>query len=55
LEARYDRAFIADVNKTMKLIRHEAGGYYLDLQEIAERERQPMIEVDEYLASRKKP
>jgi glucosyl-3-phosphoglycerate synthase len=55
LESHYERAFIADVNKTMKLIRYEAGGYYLDLEEIAERERPPMLEVAEYLASRKKP
>jgi glucosyl-3-phosphoglycerate synthase len=48
LEKHYERAFIADVNKTMKLIRYEAGGYYLDLQEVAERERPPMIEVPEY-------
>lgn len=49
LETHYERAFIADVNKTMKLIRYEAGGYYLDLEEIAERERPPMLEVPEYL------
>lgn len=52
LEQHYERAFIADVNKTMKLIRYEAGGYYLELEEIAERERPPMIEVPEYLANR---
>lgn len=48
LEARYERAFIADVNKTMKLIRYENGGYYLDVEEIAELERPPMIMVEEY-------
>ncbi len=48
LEKHYERAFIADVNKTMKLIRYEAGGYYLDLEEIAEHERPPMVEVEEY-------
>lgn len=48
LETRYERAFIADVNKTMKLIRYEDGGYFLDVEEIAERERPPMIEVQEY-------
>ncbi len=52
LERHYERAFIADVNKTMKLIRYEAGGYYLELEEIAELERPPMIEVPEYLARR---
>jgi len=52
LERHYERAFIADVNKTMKLIRYQAGGYYLELEEIAELERPPMIEIPEYLASR---
>jgi glucosyl-3-phosphoglycerate synthase len=52
LETHYERAFIADVNKTMKLIRREAGGYYLDLEEIAERERPPMIDIPEYVARR---
>ena len=48
LERRYERAFIADVNKSMKLIRSEAGGYYLHVEEIAERERPPMAEVSAY-------
>jgi glucosyl-3-phosphoglycerate synthase len=55
LESHYERAFIADVNKTMKLIRYEAGGYYLDLEEIAERERPPMIEVPEYQGRNARP
>ena len=54
LEAHYERAFIADVNKTMKLIRREAGGYYLHLEEVSERERPPMIEVPEYVEQRRK-
>jgi glucosyl-3-phosphoglycerate synthase len=53
LESRYERAFIADVNKTMKLIRYEQGGYSLDVEEIAERERPAMIEVPQYLARNK--
>jgi len=48
LERHYERAIVADVNKTMKLIRHEAAGYFLEVEEIAERERPPMIEVAEY-------
>lgn len=48
LERHYERAFVAEVNKTMKLIRHEAAGYFLDVEEIAERERPPMIEVPAY-------
>lgn len=52
LEKHYERAFIADVNKTMKLVRHDHGGYFLDVNEVAERERPPMIEIPEYVMSR---
>jgi len=48
LERRYDRPFLEDVNKTMKLIRYESGGYFLDVELIAEGERPPMIEVPAY-------
>ncbi len=48
LEARYERAFIDDVNKTMKLIRYSRGDYFLDLEEVAELERPPMISLPEY-------
>jgi hypothetical protein len=33
----------------MKLIRHDSHGYFLEVEEIAERSRPPMIEVEEYL------
>jgi glucosyl-3-phosphoglycerate synthase len=33
----------------MKLIRHEAGAYYLDVEEVVEQERPPMVEIPEYL------
>jgi hypothetical protein len=49
LENRFGRAVLEDVNRSMKLIRHGVTGYYLEVEEIAERERQPMIEVQEYL------
>ena len=52
LERRYERALVEDVNKTMKLIRYDSDGYYLDVDEIAERERPPMIEVPAYQARR---
>ncbi len=54
LEKHYERAFIADVNKTMKLVRYEEGNYFLDVEEIAEHERPPMIEVKEYVKRHKK-
>ena len=52
LERRYDRAFLADVNKSMKLIRPLGDGYCLQVEEIAERERPPMLELPEYRAWR---
>jgi glucosyl-3-phosphoglycerate synthase len=48
LERHYERSFIADVNKTMKLIRSEGDSYFLDVEEIAERDRPPMIELEVY-------
>ena len=48
LERHYERDFIADVNKTMKMVRYEGSAYFLDVQEIAERERPPMASLSEY-------
>ncbi len=53
LEKRFGRAVLEDVNRSMKLIRHNSKGYFLDVEEIAERERPPMIEVQEYLERNK--
>jgi len=53
VERRYGASILEDVNKSMKLIRHEAGGYYLDVEEIIERERPPMAEVPEYVEIRR--
>jgi len=50
LENRYGQRILEDVNKTMKLIRFEGGNYYLEVEEVAERERPPMIELPEYRA-----
>jgi hypothetical protein len=54
LEARYERSIIEDVNKTMKLIHYANGGYFLDVEEVAERERPPMISLPAYLERHKK-
>jgi glycosyltransferase involved in cell wall biosynthesis/nucleotide-binding universal stress UspA family protein len=54
LETRYERAIIEDVNKTMKLIRHANGGYFLDVEEVAELERPPMNSIPAYLERYKK-
>jgi glycosyltransferase involved in cell wall biosynthesis len=48
LEKRYERAIIEDINKTMKMIRYDNGDYFLEVEEIAERERPPMISIPEY-------
>jgi glucosyl-3-phosphoglycerate synthase len=48
LESRLGSAVLEDVNRSMKLIRYNAKGYSLDVEEIAERERPPMIEIKEY-------
>lgn len=54
LEKRFGGAALEDVNRSMKLIRHDKSGrYFLDVEEIAERPRPPMVEVDEYLEMRK--
>lgn len=36
LEKRFGRAVLEDVNRSMKLIRHDSKGYFLDVEEIAE-------------------
>jgi glucosyl-3-phosphoglycerate synthase len=48
LESRYGQSILDNVNRTMKLIRYEQNRFRLDIEEIAERDRQPMIELPEY-------
>jgi hypothetical protein len=50
LDARFGLQRLEDVNRSMKLIRHEAGRFFLEVAEIAERERPPMISLPEYRA-----
>lgn len=54
LERRFERSFIRDINKTMKLIKYAKGGYYLEVDEVAERERPPMVTIPAYRARFKK-
>jgi glucosyl-3-phosphoglycerate synthase len=49
LESRYGQSILENVNTTMKLIRYEQENFMLDIEEIAERDRPPMIELPEYL------
>ncbi len=53
LESRFGSAILEDVNRSMKLIRHTSRGYSLDVEELAERERPPMIGIEEYQEHRK--
>ncbi|MCX6081909.1 MAG: glucosyl-3-phosphoglycerate synthase [Chloroflexi bacterium] len=48
LEKRYGQQMVEDVNKSMKLIRHTASGYSLEVAEIIEHERPPMLDVAAY-------
>jgi glucosyl-3-phosphoglycerate synthase len=43
---------LAEANKTMKLIQHEQDRFYLDLQDIREYERPPMLSIPEYRRGR---
>ena len=52
LEKRYGQQMVEDVNKSMKLIRHAGNGYSLEVEEIIEHERPPMLDVPAYLARR---
>lgn len=48
LEDRFDLGLIEEVNRTMKMIRYDSSSFYLDVEEIAEQERPPMIYLPEY-------
>lgn len=48
LESRYGQSILENVNRTMKLIRYEQESFRLEIEEIAERDRPPMIELPEY-------
>ncbi len=48
IEKRYGTNILEDINKTMKLIRYEQSRLYLEVEEIAELERPPMIGLEEY-------
>jgi hypothetical protein len=52
LERRYGQTIMDDVNKSMKLISYQAGSYSLEVEEIVEQERPPILHVPEYTARR---
>jgi len=43
-------SFLEEINKTMKIVRYSSGRFYLDVENLIERERPPMIELPEYCA-----
>ena len=45
---------LEDVNRTMKLIRYETGRLFLEVEEISELDRPPMISIPEYNETRKR-
>ena len=53
LEGKYGQNILENINKTMKNIRYEQDRFFLDIEEIAEGERPPMIALPEYQDSRK--
>lgn len=48
LEDRHKIRLLEEFNKTMNLIRYEMGRYWLEPQEIRERERPPIVTLPEY-------
>jgi glucosyl-3-phosphoglycerate synthase len=54
LEDRHKLSILEEVNRSMKLIRHEPGRYFLDIEEIGDVERPPMVTVPEYVAAHKR-
>jgi len=51
LENRFGHRLMADVDRTMKLVRYQRGAYALDVEEVAELARPPMITLPEYRAA----
>jgi len=50
LDRRYSLQLLKDVNLTMKLIRYEEKRFFLEIEELAERQRPPMSSLPEYQA-----
>lgn len=48
LEDRHKIQLLEEVNRSMKLIRYEPGRYYLEVEEIGDAERPPMITIPAY-------
>ncbi|MEN6410086.1 MAG: glucosyl-3-phosphoglycerate synthase, partial [Anaerolineaceae bacterium] len=55
LEKRFNLPILEEVNRSMKLIHYEEGVYTLDVQELVEQSRPPMIDLPEYQSRIKSP
>jgi len=55
LEQRYDLEMLQDVNRTMKRVQQDRGLLHLEVEEVAERQRPPMITIKEYRQKRGLP
>jgi glucosyl-3-phosphoglycerate synthase len=54
LEEKNAIRLLEEVNQSMKLIKHRRRTYALEVKEIRDHQRQPMISIPEYLAKRQK-
>ncbi len=48
LEERFKQPLFEDINRSMKIVQYESGNYYLEVKEIIEQDRPPMITLPEY-------
>lgn len=48
LEQRYGHEMLQDVNRTMKRVRQDMNHLYLEVEEVVEQQRPPIIEIPEY-------
>jgi glycosyltransferase involved in cell wall biosynthesis/nucleotide-binding universal stress UspA family protein len=48
LDKRYSSHFLEEMNRTMKLIRYEPGRFFLEVEDLPEQERPPMLSIPEY-------
>lgn len=55
LERRYGHTMLHDVNRTMKRVRQDHGHLFLEVEEVTELQRPPMIEIPEYRQMRGLP
>ncbi len=55
LEQRYGHEMLQDVNRTMKRVRQDMGHLYLQVEDVFEEQRPPMVQIPEYRQKRGLP